>query len=180
MQAFHEISTQSYTNSVQINIKAEIEKKEKDYILNVSRDEYISYLSDRYSLQQLTVFFEKATIGKPTSKKEWFEDRFFRERYQRDVYKFVITLPFIGSADLFRIHPDTWMMTTHDIDVNSYNNTVSLSISVTELEVEKFNNEKDQAIHSSFSNIPNANSFAISFNFKIDPAHNSYERTAFL
>lgn len=174
MKAFNEITAFDYTDQQLKKIKSEIEKKPKEYILGIDEEEYITYLKSEYSLEPLTILWHEETVNKPTSRKEWKEDRFYQERYDTEVYTIKITYPFTGSPSLFEVRPNSWVMATREIDVESYNSVVSFDVKLTNLTKEVFDSQKRGAISEAFANVANANSFATSWNNQLDSHIRSY------
>ena len=167
MRAFNEIDSFTYTDKLHERITSEIEGLTKEYILGVDENDYKNYLIEKYTLEPLKIFFDKEKIERPTSSKEWFEDRFYGEKYQRDVYHFSVAYPFTVSPALFKIHPSTWAMTSYDINIDERNFLVSFSLKLTKLEPEEFQRQKDTAKNSAFANVDNANAFARAWNLQL-------------
>jgi len=144
-------------------IKSEIEGKGKEYILGVEEEEFKAYLIDKYSLEPLNVDFESETIDEPTISKEWIEDRFYREKYQAEVFSFTIRYKYTGSSILFRVQPSTWTMTSAEIYVNEHNSTVSFSFKLSKKDPEEFKRTKSDFQRRAFTNLGNTNQVATSW-----------------
>lgn len=69
----------------------------------------------------------------------------FRDyQYECDVYYIVITFLFTGTTQLFSVKPNTWTLTSYDIDDNS----VSFTVRMTRLDADEFKREKEVAYDS--------------------------------
>ncbi len=163
IKSFDEISSFDFTRQLTDKIKSEIESKGKEYILGVDEEEFKAYLINHYSLEPLTIDYDSETVDEPTVSKEWVEDRFYREKYQTEVFSFTIRYKFTGSSVLFRVQPSTWTMTSADIYVNEQNNTVSFSFKLYKKDPEEFKRTKSDFQRSAFTNLGNTNQVATSW-----------------
>lgn len=167
IKAFFEIDSYSYRKEKSNKIVSEITNKGKEYILGVDENEFVEYLVDKYSLEPLIVDRNNPTIDEPTISQEWLEDRMWRGKYQADVYTFTIYYKFSGSAELFRVRPDTWSMTSTEIYVNEQNSTVSISFKLYKKDPNEFNNAKRDFENRAFTNLINANNLVSNWNSTI-------------
>ncbi|MBK9149647.1 MAG: hypothetical protein IPM26_01055 [Saprospiraceae bacterium] len=163
VNSFCEISSFDFTRQLTEKIKSEIEGKGKEYILGVDEEEYKNYLIEKYSLEPLTIDYNSETIDEPTVSKEWLEDRFFREKYQAEVFNFTIRYNFTGSPVLFKVQPSTWTMTSAEIYVDEQNNTVSFSFKLYKKDPEEFKRTKIDYQRRAFANLSNINQVVTSW-----------------
>lgn len=163
IKSFSEISSFDFTRQLSDKIKSEIEGKGKEYILGVDEEEFKAYLIDHYTLEPLTIDYNSETVDEPTVSKEWVEDRFYREKYQTEVFSFTIRYKFTGSSVLFKVQPSTWTMTSADIYVNEQNNTVSFSFKLYKKDPEEFKRTKSDFKRRAFTNLGNTNQVATSW-----------------
>ena len=174
MKAFNEIQSYEAFEKFRISIKNEIEGKTKEYILSVDENEYKNYLYEKYALQPLNVYLDEEQREQPVKSKEWREDSFYREKYQVDTYTFTIKYPFSGSPSLFRLHPSSWTMTSHDINVDEHKSTVSIKFTIYKQDVNEFNKELASSTRSAFANLDNANSDANRWNTELKSLVKTY------
>lgn len=167
IRSFAEIDGLEYRQSLASKIKSEIENKGKDFILGIDEEEYKKYLIDQYSLEPLTLDRDSEIMNEPSVSKEWMQDRMYQENFQRDVYLFTIKYSYIGSAVLFRIKPETWIVSSTHIVVNEHEKTVSYSFKLYKKDAAEFKREKDLNFNSAFANIENANSYAQRWNSEL-------------
>ncbi|HVS94154.1 MAG TPA: hypothetical protein VHE59_19090 [Mucilaginibacter sp.] len=168
MKSFFEIDGHEFQNGIILGIKSEIEGRSKEYILGVDEFEFKKYLIDKYSLEPLKIHFDKEFTGQPISGKEWAEDQFYGKRYQRDIYTFTCTYPFSGTSSLFKVRPtQSFNMISYEIKVEDWNNTVSFSFKIANLDQNEYNRLKNSAFSGSFANVDNINSFVVSCNQQI-------------
>lgn len=163
VKSFCEISSYDFTRQLTDKIKSEIEGKGKEYILGVDEEEYKNFLIDKYSLEPLTIDYKSETIDEPTISKEWLEDRFYREKYQAEVFNFTIRYNFTGSSVLFKVQPSTWSMTAAEIYVDEQRNTVSFSFKLYRKDPEEFKKTKNDYQRRAFTNLGNTNQVAVSW-----------------
>lgn len=163
IKSFNEISSFDFTRQLGDKIKSEIEGKGKEYILGVDEEEFKAYLIDKYSIEPLNIEYDSETVDEPTVSKEWVEDRFYREKYQTEVFSFTIRYKFTGSGALFRVQPSTWTMTSAEIYVNEQNNTVSFSFKLYKKDPEEFKRTKSDFQRRAFTNLGNTNQVATSW-----------------
>lgn len=157
MRAFNEISFFQFKDAWFKEIKKTIEQKSKEYILGVDEEEFINYLDSEFRLEPLKIYKETEDISKPVISKEWFEDRAYREKFQREVYNFTVSYQFTGSPILFKVQSNPYTMTSYDISVNEHSNTVSFSFKLYQKEPEEFKRIKDECFKSAFTNLSKLN-----------------------
>jgi hypothetical protein len=167
MNSFAQIDNLTYTEQLYKSIKAEVEGKSKEYILGIDEEEYLKYLVQQYTLEPLTVDIDNVIINKPTTRKESFEDSFYGERYEQDVYYFTLDFPYLGSAALFQVQPPTRTLTSYEISVREHTKTVWLVVKVRKLDPQAFNIAKQDAIRRAFANVDNVNAFANAWNAQL-------------
>lgn len=178
VKSFCEISSYDFTRQLTDKIKSEIEGKGKEYILGVDEEEYKNFLMDKYSLEPLTIDYNSETIDEPTISKEWLEDRFYREKYQAEVFNFTIRYNFTGSSVLFKVQPSTWSMTAAEIYVDEQRNTVSFSFKLYRKDPEEFKKTKNDYQSRAFANLGNTNQEAVSWMNSLSGTVNSlFEQT---
>jgi hypothetical protein len=170
MKAFNEIDSFQFSDSVKANIKSEVIKQTKDYILGIDEEQYKAYLYDKYALTPLVIDFTSEEFKEPVKKKEQRESRLHETVYEVDVYQFRITYKFEGSADIFKVHSNPWNWTSYEIQVDEYYQTVSLNFNVYNQNAEEFHQEKNKAIQAAFSNLENANNNMVALNNEL-PAY---------
>lgn len=163
IKSFREISSHDFTRQLVDKIKKEIENKGKEYILGVDEEEYKAYLIDNYSLEPLSIDYDSEIVDKPTVSKEWLEDRFYREKYEAEVFNFTIRYNFTGSSVLFKVQPSSWTMTSAEIYVDEQNSTVSFSFKLYKKDPEEFKRTKSDYQRRAFTNIGNTNKEATSW-----------------
>ncbi len=163
INSFSEISSFDFKKQLSNKIKCEIEEKGKEYILRVDEEEFKAYLIDHFSLEPLTIDYKTETVDEPIISKEWVEDRRLRERYQTDVFTFIIRYKFTGSSVLFKVQPSTWTMTSAEIFVNEQSNIVSFSFKLYIKDPEEFKRIKNDIQRRAFANLGNTNQIAISW-----------------
>jgi len=164
MRAFYEIPISEATYQRKEHIKNEIKGQTKQYILGVDEDAYKEYLLERYAWEPLIIDFNNEQIEEPIKKKETREDRLFNERYTIDVYYFTIKFFFTGSAEIFRLRPNSYNMTSYDITINEGKGIVSFQFGIDKLDAEEFKRRKEQVKKNAFINLENANKNAIEWN----------------
>ncbi|WP_262150730.1 hypothetical protein [Chryseobacterium foetidum] len=160
IKSFSEISNFDFIPQLKEYIKREIEGKSKDYILGVDEEEFKSYLIDKHKLESLAIDFNNEIVPPPLVTKEWVEDRFYREKYETDVYIFTVQYPFIGSADLFRVQPSSWIMTSAEITVDEHDSLVSFDFKLYKQDPEEFLQTKAEYKRKVFANLDSANQIA--------------------
>jgi hypothetical protein len=164
MKAFDEISSYDFSDKVKANIKNEISRQTKDYLLGIEEDIYKTYLYDKYALEPLVIDFESESLDEPVKKKETREARLHDTTYEVDVYQFGVKYHFSGSPAIFSIHSNPWNMTWYDIQVDEHYQTVAFKFNVYNQNADEFYQEKEKAIKAAFSNMENANANILALN----------------
>lgn len=156
MRAFNEIPLSQAIEQKKEQIKNEITRQTKAYILGVDEPTYVEYLRDKYAWEPLMVDLLNEQIGEPLKRRENRESRLHDERYMVDVYYFTVSYQFTGSAEVFRLHTNPWNMTSYDISVNESKGLVYFEFGVDKQDAEEFKRRKEDAKRSAFSNLENA------------------------
>lgn len=164
IKSFAEKDSYTYKQELSNRLANEVLQKPKEYILGIDENEYKNYLIDKYTLEPLMVDFESEIIEEPHKSKEWVDDRFYRERYQTDVYTFTIKYNFSGSAELFGVRPDTWTMTTTEIHVDEQRQKVSFSFKLYTQNADDFHRGKSDFQNRAFANLKNINHLVSEWN----------------
>jgi hypothetical protein len=171
IRAFNEIKSGPLFEQFKRELKSEIEMKNKQYILGVDEQEFKTYLINKYTLELLEIDNNSEIIGEPTLKKEWRE--FNHGRYEAEYYSCTVTYIFSGSPILFKLHANSWTLTSHDIYVNEKDNTVSFQFELTKRDAEEYKKGKADFYKKSFTNLDNANRDATSWNNEVASLVNS-------
>lgn len=174
MRAFGEIDSFSFKDNLLKNLKEQILKKGKDYILKVDEEEFIQYLVSEFQLEPLVVHFDAEIIEQPTVRKEWVEDRHYRERYQVDVYNCTVSYPFEGSSILFKVRPSSWIMRSDEISVNDFKKLVSTDFKIYRQDAQEFQQRKMEMQRNAFANLDNINAEYRSWNASLEQTVRSY------
>lgn len=163
VRSFSEKEEYIYSQELAHKVNSTIQSAEKEYILNIDEEEYITYLEDKYRLIPLEIDKESEHIAEPVVEKEQRENRHWDGTSIIDVYKFKISYSYTGSKELFSISPSSKTVTSYNICLES-NNTVSFVVQLTQLEENAFNRAKNDAYSSAFTNVSNINRFVTSWN----------------
>ncbi len=163
MKAFAEKDSYTYREEKSNQILKEIQNLQKEYILGVDENEYVDFLVSKYSLTEIEVDLDNEIINEPSISKEWTENR-WSERYQTDVYTFRISYKFSGSPEVFSVRPDSWTMTTTEIDIDARNSIVSFSFKLYVRDPAEFNRAKEDFKRRAFANLNNSRQFVSRWN----------------
>lgn len=155
IKAFMQEEFDTYVFSVDYQIKSEMESKGKSYILNVDEESYTEYFYQKYYLNPLKIFQESEEFNEPLTITENHYNSRTGRNFERDVYKFSIKYKFEGSTLLFRLKPNTFVMTTYEIDV--IDSQVMYSFKLDKKDPVEFKNLKTQCYNNAFANIQNIN-----------------------
>lgn len=166
VRSFSEVDEFNYISKIQLAISNEIENTSKDNILNVDENDYIEYLKDQYSFDELVIDQSSETISKPKISKEQRPGSPFGGSYVAEVYTFTISYLFTGTKELFSVSPSTMTMTSYTICVDEQR--VSFEIELTDLDSQKFQSQKQSAFSNSFSNVENINNFVKRWNSSLE------------
>ena len=154
--AFAEIDWLSYDEALRQSVKQTIDSQTKEYILRVEEAEYKQHLVDKFIIEEIQILQNTETVNQPRVEQRPYHDNFGRPGY-RDTYVFEVVYRFHGTADLFRVTPGSWTMTTHQISVNPINSTVAFEIATSRKDPDEFRRRKDEAFHDSFINVGHVN-----------------------
>lgn len=173
MRAFNEIPVSQATDQKKEHIKNEITGQTKAYILGVDEEVYLEYLRDRYAWEPLIVDIQHEQLNEPVKRKENRESRLHDERYTVDVYYFTISHHFTGSAEVFRLRPNPWSMTSYDITINENRGIISYEFGIDKQDAEEFKRRKEEAKRAVFANLENANKNVAEWNNQLPGFINS-------
>lgn len=70
MKAFGEIDSFSFKDNLLKNLKEQIVRKGKEYLLRVDEEEFVQYLVSEFQLEPLVIHFNSEIIEKPNVSKE--------------------------------------------------------------------------------------------------------------
>ena len=167
MRSFSGIESYSYFEQLNQDIITEINSKKKEYILGVDEIEFKQYLKDKFSLEPLEILKDTEKTSQPTISTESNRNPYFGGDYKQDAYNFTFTYSFLGSANLFRVRSSTFVVTSHEINVNESLNTVSFSFKIYQKDPAEFTREKTSAFNSAFANVENINRDVAGWNQKL-------------
>lgn len=174
---FAEEHNLDFTNRKLKEIEKDIFSKPKDYVLNIDETEFIDSLIYKYQLDNIKFHFENKSFDKPKKVKKTLEHRNGRQ-YQKDVYKFILKIPFDGSIETLKIRPPTMQLRT--IEVLSYRRVEDLDPDTIveqyiEVPFDIYNKDKiefetnlNNIVQTVNLNVENINSFINSFNSQVE------------
>lgn len=168
IRTFTEVDSFSAKDQWKEQIRKKIGSETKEYILGVDEEEYINFLIEDFKVIPLIIYEESERIEQPKIFKEKRTDNYRGYEYEEDVYLFNVKYTFSGSKVLFKIKPSSWTVTSYEIDVDDYNNTVSFSFKLYEQNPDKFKAEKSSAFKAAFTNVENVNAFATEWNKSVE------------
>ena len=128
-QIFAELDFDMLTRGLLEKLKARIQNEDKNYLLNVSRTEYLAHLMSEFEITPLAVEFDKMTVSSSEQMvpAEAFPPVSFVRpgaSYPKQVVKYHI--PFTGDVQLLRCIPNPRLMDSRPVSVQ--NNEVSFEI----------------------------------------------------
>ncbi|WP_020538812.1 hypothetical protein [Lewinella cohaerens] len=168
IRAFNEISSIDFENEKIDLITKKIESEDKNYLIGVNEEEYISFLINEFSVEPLVIHFDQELIEEPKVKKRWVDNfRAYDEKYQVDSYIFKIKIPYEGSPELLSVRPSTYVMSFGDIGTEMFEKTIIIKMEVTDIDSKAFIKEKESLIRRTFANLNNSIVYAERFNNKI-------------
>jgi len=99
-------------------LRGEIQNEDKNKLLNVNEEDYVTYLVEKYRVDPLLIDFENVSVSSEEKMipAEWFSARFNVEpgkRYPRQVITY--HLPFSGTSELLRLKASTRLMWSRDV-----------------------------------------------------------------
>lgn len=118
---FYEKDLSKVLDNQIIEMKKEIYDTTEDYILNVNENEFVSYLVDKYSIDNIDLQLEEISVTRYEKliPAEMFPGKGFLfnvipgKSYKKVVIRYHV--PFSGNAELLRCKPNRWVMGTYDV-----------------------------------------------------------------
>lgn len=103
-------------------LRGEIQNEDKNKLLNVNEDDYVTYLLEKYCVGPLVIDFDNVSVSSAEKMipAEWFSARFNVEagkRYPRQVITY--HLPFSGIPELLWLTPSTRIMWSREVTLGS-------------------------------------------------------------
>ncbi len=167
IRSFSEVNWSDFESDLYSSLKREIESENDNYILNINEDEYIGHLVEKYTLQPLSIDLDSEEVQDPTPYRIDLSNNHYSSaiygRY-KEGYRFTISYTFEGDAQLFRVRPSTYTLTSNDIKVDNRNRRVSFQIEVYNQNVDEFNREKQSAYGRAFVNMDHLNVSVCTYN----------------
>lgn len=142
------------------------------YSLNVYIDEYRKKINEDIDKLEITEssdiekivekLISKATIHpiefqepKPSEPKEkTVPIQMYRETYSKKVFEIFVTIPFTGNNNLFNCHASTSTVVYIDKSVRIYNNYITVTIELDELDSQKYTVNLNKILEKLKSNLP--------------------------
>lgn len=165
---FNEWDADSVFKAVHKEIEKEITSMPKDYVLGVDEDEYVNYLTAKYSIEPVTVYFDSEDVELYQEVKKTHYNEIYRWEEPYSEYIFYIHLNFSGESDIFRIHPSQSYRFTIGGRVSSIylesKTLLRLQFSIFKQDESEFKREKASVISNTFMNLNTVNHEVQSFN----------------
>lgn len=158
-----------FKRNVLQSIAQEIRSNDDSYILNVNDEEYVSYLTEKYSISPLVIDKNSEEITEYEKVREDMSEYGNDPRYgrYREGYSFTISYNFSGDEQLFHVRPNPYALVSYKLSCD-HNQRVSFKIRVYSQDASEFEREKNSAYHSAFANVENINVCVTSFNDGLD------------
>ncbi|MFN3782301.1 MAG: hypothetical protein ACK4R6_00160 [Spirosomataceae bacterium] len=169
------INWYEYSENLSHKIKREIEGNSKEYILNVNEEEYIRYLTEKYTIERLSINKEPQTIHPPEKKKEIHRNDHFN-RGINYYYECEVSYIFSGDDSLWEVQPSIFSIGGGVDFLKNNDNTVSIKFSLYTEDAEEHKRLLERNYDSLLRRVDRINNDVISFNTKLD----SYIRQVFL
>ncbi|WP_186578031.1 hypothetical protein [Aquibacillus kalidii] len=111
---FYKTELYDYLNNMKEKIKNNIKTETEDYILQVNQNEYINHLVEKFTIELLELYTDKADVERTEENipSEYFPNRYsvyIGEYYPRPVYYYHI--PFDGDRNLLNMQPSRSTLT---------------------------------------------------------------------
>jgi hypothetical protein len=117
---FNEQRLSDFLSSRKESLKREVLNESEDSILNYGETEYVKYLADQYSVENIEIGFDDVFASQ--HEKEISSDRFPRsfhvrhgQKYRKDVFRY--HLPFKGNNTLLKCEPSSRLMWTLQVQI---------------------------------------------------------------
>ena len=172
IKSFGEIQWSSVSQSMTENIENEIKSFDKDYVLNVSQEELIKFLYDKYYLEPLKIDSASESFGTPNKIMRTVRGS-FGHNINQEVYIFTFKYKYEGNPQLFEITPSSYALTFYTIDVDKKSEIVSFSFTIDNHNPDAFHNLKSQCYHKAFANLEEVNREAEKWNKALEGTINS-------
>jgi hypothetical protein len=165
---FHEFCDE-YSNQ----LKHEIESESKDYILKIDETEYTQHLTEKYTLEQLEVDTTNPDIREP---RKIFQDRtnHYGESYKIEGYSISSVYKFKGSPILFKMAPNSRMITSYPITIVGETNSLILSVDIYNQDANTFTGSRDAGLRQALINMPNLNGEVAQWNQRLPKLVENY------
>lgn len=169
---FNEWQADSVFKAVFQEIEKEITSMPKDYVLGVDEDEYVNYLTAKYSIDPVTVYFDSEDVELYKEEKRTRYNEIYRWNESYSEYIFNIYLNYSGESDIFRIHPSQSFKWTIGGQVSSIflesKSLLRLQFSLFKQDETEFMRKKASVISNTFMNLNTINQEVIHFNNSLE------------
>lgn len=121
MRIFAEGELSTALDAHRTALRNEIRSENKNKLLNVNEADYIDYLAEKYSIDEIEIYSDRVTVSAAEEliPAEYFPHDF--HVYQGKSYpKQVVTyhLPFSGDSKWLRLRPSSWIMWSRDVAIS--------------------------------------------------------------
>ncbi len=185
MEFFEGNEIKTYTAKFAQNLKEEVENMSDSNIMTCDIQEWVNYLTSKYSITPITLYEESIsqTLKETKIKKYNSLSRYVpyeNEYYEVDGYKITFTIPFDGDFHLFYLRPSSMYLKRFRVDslISPHNEDLgnfSISFEYTRQELQDKGKEMQKYVKTNFENefsyyqtmIDNVNSEINSFNSRL-------------
>lgn len=121
LKIFYECELSQYLEENTRRLRDQLESETEDHILNVNETDYIRYLTEEFSIDNIVIDFDGmyVTSAEEQIPKTYFPNDFHFRYRSGTVSKQVIKyhLPFTGDPNLLRCRPSAYIVTTYEVTV---------------------------------------------------------------
>ena len=121
MKIFAEGELSTALEAHRAGLRNEIRSENKNKLLNVNEADYVDYLVEKYSVEEIEIYSDRVTVSAAEEliPAEYFPHDF--NVYQGKSYpKQVVTyhLPFSGDSELLRLKPSSWIAWSRHVAIS--------------------------------------------------------------
>lgn len=152
-------------------IKKEVEKSESEYVLNISKDQWLEYFINKFEQSPLVIYPEKITQSLTGKGKKQISN--FGKAFVVETIKIALSVPYEGTTFLLELCPSSYTLKGCSADISGYGGgMITRNIELTEQNEQEFNAEKRRFLEFLANNVPSINKEAESFNLEITRTFN--------
>lgn len=105
---FHEAQLSDVLRAQLATVTKEVDKLSEDQFLANSDDQIIEYVFSEMAIDPLVIYRDQMSLAKPQEDRKVQVDSFTGQEYEVPVIRMLLSIPYTGESDLWKMEPSTF------------------------------------------------------------------------